>query len=238
LTTSPLVKPTFDLRGPAAAAEALDAAGLRLVTLGNNHALDAGIPGLADTQRALSAAGITGVVPGPVPWVTAVRGTRLAVVSYDGSEIPLDEEALLERTRTARQTADIVVVSIHWGVELDAAPEPSQRNLAERLAAAGADLIIGHHPHVLQPIEWIWGAGRGRPTLVAYSLGNALFDQGAPPGARTGALLLVTASAVGIQQACLVPFRIVPSVWVVAAADAPTSEAVRRSTRWPCVLGP
>jgi poly-gamma-glutamate synthesis protein (capsule biosynthesis protein) len=238
LTAAPLVKPTLDLRGPADAAEALHAAGLRVVTLGNNHSLDAGLPGLADTQRALMAAGITDVVPGPLPWLVTLRGTRVAVVAYDGTGVPPDEQTLLDRTAVARQAADIVIVSIHWGMELNTAPEPAQRSLAARLAASGADIIIGHHPHVLQPVEWIWGAGRGRPTLVAYSLGNALFDQGAPPGARTGALLLATASAAGIQQACLVPFRIVPGAWDVAMADATTADVVRRATRWPCVLGP
>src|SRR5690606_21759317 len=76
----------------------------------------------------------------------------------------------------ARANADIVLVSIHWGVEDTNTPNQTQRNYANYLAGLGADVIIGTHPHVLQPVEWLNRPDGGR-TLVWYSLGNLLSSQ-------------------------------------------------------------
>jgi poly-gamma-glutamate synthesis protein (capsule biosynthesis protein) len=77
--------------------------------------------------------------------------------------------------RAARTQADAVVVSVHWGVEYQHEPLPRQREVAAQLAAAGADLILGSHPHVLQPVELIEQGGHR--TLVAYSMGNFISNQ-------------------------------------------------------------
>jgi poly-gamma-glutamate synthesis protein (capsule biosynthesis protein) len=92
---------------------------------------------------------------------------------------------------SAAKEADLVIVSVHWGGEYQAAPSPRQQSIANALAGAGAGLIIGHGPHVLQRVEWIG------ETLVAYSLGNFLFDQPYPADCRWGAILLVTRFAYG-----------------------------------------
>lgn len=98
--------------------------------------------------------------------------------------------------------------------------------MAGVLAEAGADIIVGHHPHGLQPVEWVWGEGRGRPTLVAYSLGNALFDQGAPPSARYGALLMVDVNRLGVKDVCVIPFQIDPTTWSTSAASSTTAVSI------------
>jgi poly-gamma-glutamate synthesis protein (capsule biosynthesis protein) len=87
----------------------------------------------------------------------------------------LDPAAAVAAVALARTQADAVVVSIHWGAEYMHTPLARQKDLARMLAAAGADLILGHHPHVLQPVE-ILETG-GRRTVVAYSLGNFISNQ-------------------------------------------------------------
>ena len=83
-------------------------------------------------------------------------------------------------------------------------------------------------------MEWIWGLGRGRPTLVAFSLGNAVFDQEAPPGVRRGALLRVTMDGTGVRSVCAVALEIEPSRWEAAPADtASTLGILQRLNREP-----
>jgi poly-gamma-glutamate synthesis protein (capsule biosynthesis protein) len=200
----------YDLRAKPAAVAALDAAGFDVVSLANNHALDAGEAGLAETVSALNAAGIAGLVetgvwqdsgvkPCPCP---PLRGggplgvgghtrIRYQLLAFDDSGVPLDLETAVSRVAAAAKQADLVIVSMHWGGEYQAAPSPRQQSIARSLAGAGADLIIGHGPHVLQRVEWIG------ETLVAYSLGNFLFDQPYPADCRWGAILRVTRFARG-----------------------------------------
>jgi poly-gamma-glutamate synthesis protein (capsule biosynthesis protein) len=108
------------------------------------------------------------------------------MLAFDDSVAPLDVAAAAEAVAAAAEQAAPVVVSVHWGGEYQAAPGPRQRALAEALVAAGADVIVGHGPHVLQRVEWIG------ESLVAYSLGNFLFDQPYPADCRQGAILRIT----------------------------------------------
>jgi poly-gamma-glutamate capsule biosynthesis protein CapA/YwtB (metallophosphatase superfamily) len=82
---------------------------------------------------------------------------------------------LLARVRAAAATCDALIVLPHWGEEYVDAPRPAERALAQQLLEAGALAVVGHHPHVLQPVEWV--TVRGRRRLVAYSLGNLLANQ-------------------------------------------------------------
>jgi poly-gamma-glutamate synthesis protein (capsule biosynthesis protein) len=91
--------------------------------------------------------------------------------------------------RARRAGADVVVVCVHWGSERTQAPSAFQRGLAQELIAAGADCILGHHPHVLQPVEKVESGGR--TGLVFYSLGNFISNM-YPPQADTGAIAYVT----------------------------------------------
>ncbi len=119
-----------------------------------------------------------------------VNGVRIAYIGLtdntNGLNLPSDSEVILvhaseesriqQRLAAAKELADVVIVNAHWGVEYSHEPSQAQRELAEKMASWGADVIIGHHPHVIQPVEYIENAD-GRRTLVAYSLGNFISAQ-------------------------------------------------------------
>lgn len=98
-----------------------------------------------------------------------------------------DESLLQQRIMKAKETADVVIVNAHWGNEYTHEPTDAQRELAQKLAAWGADVIVGHHPHVIQPVEYITNSD-GRKTLVAYSLGNFISAQNRGPRMLGGML--------------------------------------------------
>ena len=193
----------YDLRAPRDAVAALQAAGFDVVSVANNHALDGGRAGMAQTLDALEAAGLTGLedweagrsgnweigrlVDGEAfPMVQSANGPTYQILAFDDSAGQMDVEVAAGAVAAAAEQADLVVVSVHWGGEYQATPSPRQRAIAARLAAAGADVVAGHGPHVLQPVEWVG------ETLVAYSLGNFLFDQPYPVDCRWGAILHIT----------------------------------------------
>ena len=236
LTDAPLLEERLDLRAPPAATEALQAAGFNLVSIANNHSLDAGENGLQDTLLALHSAGILAVGPSTVPIVTTSEGSKITWFAFDDTDRSLDANSLSNVLHASSCPHSLIVVSIHWGSELETAPNERQRALAEVLASAGADIILGHHPHVLQPVVWVWGEGRGRPTLVAYSLGNALFDQVSPPGVRYGALLVLEVSSLGVQQVCAIPIQTNPSTLHVQLAGIQAAASVRHSLGINCIL--
>jgi len=194
LTAAPQVREGYDLRADPESVVALRAAGFDVFSLANNHALDAGEAGLAQTVATLEAEGLSGLAHAQ-PWRRMEAGassaslradlSRLCFLAFDDSVHPLDVEAASRLVATAASQSDVVVVSVHWGGEYQAGPSPRQRAVANALAGAGAGLIVGHGPHVLQQVEWV-----GR-TLVAYSLGNFLFDQPYPADCRQGAILSV-----------------------------------------------
>lgn len=164
----------------------LTGAGVTVVNLANNHIADYGREGLEETLRHLDAAGIRYVGVGKnladarKPFILERNGLRIAFLAYYGGGefaatgtrsgfAPRRASMVLEDVRAARQQADYVVVNFHWGVERAEHPEPEQVTLAHAVIDAGADLIVGHHPHVVQGIE----AYRGKH--IAYSLGNFVF---------------------------------------------------------------
>lgn len=181
LTTAPQIAAGYDLRAPPQAATALRAGGFDVVSLANNHALDAGQAGLEETLAALQAAGIEAVLP-----QRELVRPRYRLLAFDDSVEPLDMQASAAAVEAAARRAEWVIVSAHWGGEYQAAPSARQQAMAQIWAQAGADIIIGHGPHVLQRIERIG------ETLVAYSLGNFLFDQLYPLDCRQGVILRVT----------------------------------------------
>jgi poly-gamma-glutamate capsule biosynthesis protein CapA/YwtB (metallophosphatase superfamily) len=178
-------------------------AGFDAVSLGNNHAADLGIEGLRQTPILLQERGIEPLGaardPGSKLEVRSldVLGTRIAVLSVttrsnfalppaapNVATVPEHElsNALGPLLQEASPTHDLVVVLLHWGVEYARFPETVQRLAARALVDAGADLVIGHHPHVLQEVELY------RDAVIAYSLGNFLFGNLAPDPRLTGVL--------------------------------------------------
>jgi poly-gamma-glutamate capsule biosynthesis protein CapA/YwtB (metallophosphatase superfamily) len=219
LTARPLLQEGYDLRGPAAAAEALSSAGLDLVSLANNHALDAGLGGLSDTQQALQGAQVGWIGPPDPPVLRSLQGQRIAFLAFEDITTPLELTIVEQAVKQARSQAAWVIVAMHWGGEYLPAPDARQQQLAQTLADAGADVVWGQHPHVLQRLEWIQGTGRSRATLVMYSLGNALFDQIEPMDGRRGALLLLRFGGGQIEAIQALPFVIDPRRGQVLAAS-------------------
>lgn len=162
-------------------AELLRTYGFDLVSIGNNHIQDFGTEGVRATTNYLAAAGLsyvgdpTGRSPEPV--VQDVRGIRVAFIAYSDF-VPGD--ATRVRSVLAATNADVVVVLAHWGTEYAIDPPERVRELARSFAEAGADLIIGSHPHVIGAVEDIGS------TRVYYSLGNFVFDQYWEPSVRCG----------------------------------------------------
>jgi poly-gamma-glutamate synthesis protein (capsule biosynthesis protein) len=183
-------------RGNPSAAAAIKAGGIRLLTLANNHIFDYGPRGIDDTIAALDDVGLQhcGTKRKPVH-VHQHDGRRYAFLSW--SLVPDTIEArafynvsdtldpIIAELREIRPHADKVVLALHAGNEFVGQPSLSLQRQCRALIDAGADVILGHHPHVLQPIERY---GRG---LIAYSLGNSIFDSWTP-AARTGMILGVS----------------------------------------------
>ena len=182
--------------------------GLGLLSLANNHRFDCSPDGGAATRQALTARGLTPVGPGPQPVYREVNGLKMGFLAFDDILTPIDPGAAIQAIQSARLGGALVVVSVHWGMEYQSGATTRQKALARQFADAGAVLIVGTHPHVLQPAEWIPTA-RGK-TLVLYSLGNALFDQAGLPDSRQSALVLVTLADSGVRSIQIVPFVIDP----------------------------
>jgi len=179
---------------PAAAGLALTATGFNIINQANNHALDQGTQGLLGTiafWQEQPGAVVIGVNASEQERarvkVVEVQGYRFAWLAYtygaNGQPLEhsyllnlIDKDAMAEDIAKARAVADAVIVSIHWGEEYQQEPSPQQRELAQFLADQGVMLVIGHHPHVAQPLEWLQGKD-GHPTLVMYSLGNFISSQ-------------------------------------------------------------
>ena len=173
----------------------LEELGYDIVNIANNHMLDAGTDGLEDTiafwkQRdVLLLGGYDNEEDYDRVRVLDCGGIRTAFLSYtyatngikkwDGYDVVvpyLDDEDILRQLAIARSSAEVVMVSVHWGDEGAFKPNDEQKRLAKLMADGGADVIIGHHPHVLEPVEWIEGKD-GHRTLCVYSLGNFIGEQ-------------------------------------------------------------
>lgn len=225
LTSAPYSGSGFDLRANPVMIDALDAIGLDLVSLANNHILDGGQAGQDETKAVLRSRGLASIGPESQPVYREINGIKLAFLSFDDVSSTLDLASAKEAIRNARSRGALVVVSIHWGIEYQPGPNPRQQAIAQALVDSGASLIWGHHPHVLQPLSWLQDEG-GRPALVAYSLGNTLFDQITPPDARRGVLLLITLNQQGVQEVEALPLQIDPIEGSVHIADRKTAQIV------------
>jgi poly-gamma-glutamate capsule biosynthesis protein CapA/YwtB (metallophosphatase superfamily) len=184
----------FHFRAPASAYDAVKAAGVDAVSLANNHTLDYGQEGLADTLSAGQAAGVPVVGAGVnadaayAPWVTQVKGVRIAVLAFTqitelastwvatdsrpGLAMAITDEQIARAAsavHSARASADVVIVFMHWGQEYNECPIDLQRNAAEAFASAGAAVIVGTHAHVMQGGGWLG------QTYVSYGMSNFLW---------------------------------------------------------------
>jgi poly-gamma-glutamate synthesis protein (capsule biosynthesis protein) len=196
---------TYHFRARPAAFNALRDAGVDLVTMANNHVLDYGPTGLADTIAAARAARFPVIGIGDnaaaawAPYVTTIKGTRIAIIGVSqvaelasswvatgtrpGEANAIDLGRTLSAIRAAKKHADIVIVFMHWGTEGTSCPDANQLSLAPKLAAAGASIVIGSHAHMLQGSGWLGH------TFVAYGMANFLWWENSYSTA-TGVLML------------------------------------------------
>lgn len=208
ITSAPPDPQGLALLMPPGTEQTLAEAGFDLLGLANNHALDAGPGGLAETQGRLSDAGLD-PVDGLTPVVRQVGGLKLAFLAWNDLGAP-DPDPLLASIAEARLQADVVVVMVHWGQEYTRHPILRQRDLADHLLAAGADVVVGSHPHVAQDVEIEQPFAAGdRARLVAYSLGNFAFDQGWDDTAQGLALRLLFDKG-GLRAAQALPLWTAP----------------------------
>lgn len=155
---------------------ALREAGIDLVSLANNHSNDFGEAGYQSTLDAFIELGVNAVghayrVDTSSFEVVQIADTAVAVIALHTLEVLPAEAELAALFAEAARVSEVQIVYIHWGEEYSRMSSSRQRTIAETLVAAGADLIIGHHPHVVQEISVVDGV------LVLYSLGNYVFDQ-------------------------------------------------------------
>jgi gamma-polyglutamate biosynthesis protein CapA len=204
LTNAPVeTESPYALCAPPENVKYLVDAGFDLLALANNHSLDCGPTGLAETRSTLTNAGLDFIGPDPETVYRLVNGIQLAFLAFDATG-GFDTETAVQAVRLAHEVDAVVVVSIHWGAEYQAGASTGQRQIAEHLTDAGATLIWGHHPHILQPAEWKH-AGKA---LVLYSLGNGLFDQYGLENTRQSALVLVRLGPRSVQALEVIPFLI------------------------------
>ena len=185
--------PTFN--SPREAADALVELGFDVINLANNHILDKRVAGARASAVYVQSLGVTelGVYLDEADYknlrITEVNGVRIAWLSFfdlsilyytpnmDNIIIPLmdDDAKIKAEIAQAKEQADFVIVSAHWGREQPQVTS-EQKRMAAVMAEAGADVILGHHSHILQPVVWHDNADGSR-TLVAYSLGNFISTQ-------------------------------------------------------------
>ena len=201
----------YSFRADPMAVEGLSFAGFDVVSLANNHILDWGREALLDTISRLSSAGIKSVGAGAEersadsPAIFDVRGTKVGFLAYttlypksleagaDNAGVSNIDKAA-EEVKRLREDADIIVVSVHWGEEYELFSDEAQRELAHRFVEAGADIVVGHHPHVAEEVE------RYKNSWIFYSLGNFVFDQTFSEETRTGLVIEVIADKKGVLE--------------------------------------
>ena len=215
---SPLEK-KFVFRCPTESLSSIRANGIDVANMGNNHSGDYGKDALIDGRASLISAGIAPVGAGKdfdeagEPAVFEINGWKIAVVGFGGIA-PAESwyatedrpgmrsgdhtDQMVEAVAAAAAFADIVVVTVHWGVELDTQPREDDIARAEAMIDAGADIIFGHHPHRMQPLDFIDGSA------VFWSLGNFVWPHNSIPSATT-AVARVVVSPDGAVEACLIP---------------------------------
>lgn len=148
--------------------------GVTAVNRANNHLADAGTRGADDTTDALSTLKIASIGY-PEPCIEKIIDDQtVAICGFDDTNERMDETEAIAITIEKQRTVDRLIISLHWGVEGRTQPTDRQRRIAHAFIDAGADAIIGHHPHVVEPMEIY------KNTPILYSLGNVLFDQADP----------------------------------------------------------
>ncbi|HBH45928.1 MAG TPA: capsular biosynthesis protein [Candidatus Jacksonbacteria bacterium] len=210
-------------RSDPTATAGLQYAGIDVVSLANNHSPNFGETGLKDTFKYLTAAGIdyvgagTDKITAHTPVIKEVNGLKIAFLAYTADDvIPVNYQAgdaragvaildiplMKEDVTKAKAQADLVIVSMHAGVEYQALPSQSQINFARAAIDAGASLVIGHHPHVVETLEHY------KNGWIIYSLGNFVFDQMWSQETREGLIAKIFLDSQGVTSLEFIPVTI------------------------------
>jgi poly-gamma-glutamate synthesis protein (capsule biosynthesis protein) len=236
---------TFSLGGVAAVAEGLKYAGYDAMAHAANHVKDCGAvncgdQAMLDTIANLDAMGIKAFGSGAnlaearAPVVIERNGVFFAFLAYDdiapyyqaaadtAGTAPMDTATVAEDIANAKKVANVVIIVPNWGVEYTADPTARQREFAHAAVAAGADLIVGNHPHWVQAHETIDG------TFVAYALGNFVFDQDWSLETQQGALLEVTFTGTTMTGTKITPIHIYDNYQPRVAEGAEAAQIIER----------
>jgi len=233
-TAGEKVEKEFNFKLDPQYVDVLKDAGISLVTAANNHIYDYGREGILETIAVLDSAGIRHVGIGQTlkdarePIIFEIRGRKIGFLSYYGKETyaatdstpgyaPRFPSLIRQDVTALRPKVDYLVISFHWGVEKAEDPEPWQVWLGHQVIRYGADLVVGHHPHVLQGIE------QYRNGTIVYSLGNFVFGGNSRHTYDT-AVLRVRLSDQG-SSVEVIPVRV--KRWQVMEPDEEAAAAVR-----------
>ena len=200
LTTSDAAQEgrTYNIKGDPSYAKILTEGSVEMVSMANNHRLDYGLGGTADTEDALEAEGILYAYDSNVT-VYETKGIRIGFVSVNEVAWGFGTETLvkegIEKLQAMEEPVNMIIVACHWGVEKDYYPEAYQLELGRKCVDMGADLVLGHHPHVLQGIEEYNGK------LIVHSLGNFSFGANRNPADKDTMIFQQTFTFVdGVMQ--------------------------------------
>ena len=208
----------YSFRANPQSLEGLTYAGFDVVSVANNHSLDYTREAFEDSLNRLWQSGIV-----PVADVLAIKEVKdvkigfLAYTNFPGiAEVNWDNlQEVVQDIRYAKSRVDILVVSVHAGEEYDKGPNEFQKVFAQSAIDAGADFLIGHHPHVIQPlVPHVRDAELG---WIAYSLGNFVFDQSFSEETMQGAILKVVLEDTNIKEVSFLPTKINSSYQVELA---------------------
>lgn len=192
-------------RGPAEMASSLRLGRKTVLGIANNHSFEHGTAGALETGVILDRAGVphVGGADGASTCVSELTigagGCQVQVLATSvirdclGPAVDLPQRAVELAGRLRSSSADIRIVTLHWGDEFVSVPSPTQVAAARLLVDAGAHLVLGHHPHVLQPVVKVG------TSLVAFSLGNFLFDHNWTRDTRVGGILDVELDSMGVR---------------------------------------
>ena len=247
LTLRPHRAAGFALEADPAAAPLLASAGIDVVGLANNHAMDAGPSTVADTVAAVAAAGVLVVGAGEdqraaaAPLMVRLGGILVGILAFDlsggagaGVSSPgvntWEPVAAQRAVANLRAAADVVVVGLHGGVEYLGRPDPVLERVVAQLGSWGADVVWGHGAHVPYPVNIATSTGT-RSAVLAPGLGNALFDQRLP-GTDTGALLEVLVDRSGVLAMRTGQVSITAGRTAFSGWEQPEGDAVALGADW------
>ncbi|MEI6836034.1 MAG: CapA family protein [Candidatus Falkowbacteria bacterium] len=200
---------SFSFKANPKSMAGLSLSGFDVLSLANNHMLNQGAKGLSDTEKILDQAGVsyTGLASKNLV-VKESHGIKFAFLSYtyaaDSKSLAnmLDFSHAQSDIKTAKEKADVVIVLMHAGTEYTRTPNNQQIKFAHAVIDAGADLVIGSHPH------WIQSAEKYQGKMIFYSLGNLIFDQMWSLGTKTGLALKLHFTGKDLSQIEYLPLSI------------------------------